>query len=69
MKDFLILTLLLTLFVADLFLLVSYREPSHKGGLDYRRMKTKKLTRLSVYVERKNVYKWSPDYLHVGKLL
>ena len=31
----------------------------YKGGLDYRRMKTKRLTRLSVYVERKNVCKWS----------
>ena len=43
----------------------------HKGGLDYRRMKTKRLTRLSVCVERKNVCKWSLAYfyLHVGKLL
>ena len=41
----------------------------HKGGLDYRRMKTKRLTRLSVYVEHKNVCKWSLVYLHVGKLL
>ena len=41
----------------------------HKGGLDYRRMKTKRLARLSVYVERKNVCKWSPAYLHMGKLL
>ena len=32
-------------------------------------MKTKWLTRLSVYVERKNVCKWSLAYLHVGKLL
>ena len=69
MKDFLILTLLLTLFVADLFFLVSYLVPLHKGGLDYRRMKTKRLNRLSVYVERKNVCKWSLVYLHVGNLL
>ena len=41
----------------------------HKGCLDYRRMKTKRLTRLSVYVESKNVCKWSLAYLHVGKLL
>lgn len=41
----------------------------YKGGFDYRRMKTKRLTRLSVYVERKNVCKWSLVYLHVGKLL
>ena len=41
----------------------------HKGDLDCRRMKTKRLTRLSVYVESKNVCKWSLAYLHVGKLL
>ena len=41
----------------------------YKGGLDYRRIKTKRLTRLSVYVERKNVCKWSLFCLHVGKLL
>ena len=32
-------------------------------------MKTKRLTRLRVYVERKNVCKWSLVYLPVGKLL
>ena len=32
-------------------------------------MKTKRLTRLSVYVERKIVYKCSLVYLQVGKLL
>ena len=31
-----------------------------------RRLKTKRLTRLSVYVERKNVCKWSLVYLQVG---
>ena len=32
-------------------------------------MKTKRLTRLSVYVERKKVCKWSLVYSQVGKLL
>ena len=32
-------------------------------------MKTKRLFRLSVYVERKIVCKWSLVYLQVGKLL
>ena len=32
-------------------------------------MKAKRLTRLSVYVERKKVCKWSLVYLRVGKLL
>ena len=71
MKDLLILTLLLTLFVRIFYCLCLTWGHLHKGGLDYRRMKTKRLTRLSVYIERKNVCKWSLAYfcLHVGQLL
>ena len=47
MKDFFILTLLLTVFVADLFFLVSYLGYLYKGDLDYRRMKTKRLPGLA----------------------
>ena len=36
---------------------------------EFRSLKTKWLTRLSVYVERKNVCKWSLVYLQVGKFL
>ena len=46
---------------------VSYQGPFAKSK--FRRLKTKRLTRLSIYVERKNVCKWSLVYLQVRKFL
>ena len=43
---------------------MSYQGPFAKSK--FRRLKTKRLTRLSVYVERKNVCNWSLVYLQGG---
>ena len=72
---FVSITILLKIFDIDIIIdtlcerffscsVVSYQGPCAKSK--FRRLKTKRLTRLNVYVKRKNVCKWSLVYLQVG---